>query len=223
MIDATATEYIEGFGLVDSETGELIQAQGETPSTIAKLLSDGIKEFEMAEAEVEWALRKLVKIDSQLVANKARLDAELSAIKTNWEPEVNKLKRAKEGFLRWLKPSLDQYARRTLATMNANKKTPTKTVKFPFGSLSFRATQAKPATVVVKAGVSQAELIKWFEENWVQRVMKIVDLNFTAQEIDDLRKWLDATTHVTAVTPCPLEIVDGEPAGEEFYVRTGVK
>jgi hypothetical protein len=221
ILEARETIFIDGFGLVDALTGEIIEIEG----------SETFKEEdELSEEEVEWALGKLFRLDGEIVAHETRLKSEIDAITKNWKPSINRLQGAKEGFLRWIKPSLERYAGRALSKMNTKadgtpKANPSKSVKFPKGSLGFRTI---PKTVIAspERSADVRIAIDWCRSNYAGALdlAPVLALDkLESEEIEMIRAvtagemtWEDAGW----TGPCPLKVT---LPGEKFDVKTGVK
>lgn len=224
MNEQRETVYIEGYGTVYADTGELVEIEGEIPAALEQE-----KEFE--ESDVEWALGKLFKLDGEIVASEARLKAEIEAITKNWKPQVLRFKGAKEGFLNWVKPQLKRYAEKVLAAKNTKadgtpRANPEKSVKTPKGTLSFRSVNQ--VGIAAPDGTSRDldAAVNWVKENYPSalRSVWVLDLDkLTAEEREEIRAVVAGEKNEEEVGwsgPCPLKVT---LPGEKFNVSTGVK
>ncbi|MEQ1761581.1 MAG: host-nuclease inhibitor Gam family protein [Pyrinomonadaceae bacterium] len=219
------TVYIEGFGYVDAETGELVTMEGDIPNGAM----ESTNEFD--ENDVEWALSKLFRLDGDIVASEARLKAELDAITKNYKPTVNRLVGAKNSFLTWVKPQLQRYAERVLAAKNTKADgtpvaKPEKSVKLPKGTLAFRAVNQ--VSIATPEGGARAvdAAVEWVKENYPHALRSVWVLDLDKLSEED-RATIQAVTaeeksfvEVGWNGPCPLKVT---LPGDKFDVRTGVK
>lgn len=216
---ARETEFIPGYGEVYTDTGELVDIPLDSPEKIRKAFHFG-EAVEFSEEEVEWGLRKLFRLDGDIVAAESRLKAEMDAVSKNWKPEIGKRNRAKEGFLRWFSPYAKQYAERQLLIRNTKrdgtlKANPEKSVKFPNGSLAFRASRSTPASVQVRPGVSESQLLEYMKEHFPAYVEMVPKVNLSKFTVEDLKEIGD-------LSPV-LEVLPEVASSDEFSVKTGVK
>jgi len=217
--DARPTVLIEGYGTVYEDTGELVEPDADAPAAVLQAFGDAEAEF--TEAEVEWALRKVFRLDGDILAAETRLRAEVEAIQKNWTPEINRAKRARASFLRWIGPTVRRFAERRLLERNTKadgtpKANPEKTLKYPLGSLAFRTKPATLEKVALKAGVSAAEAAAWVDLHFPACVVQTLAIDysrFTEADRERLR----------VMDGCPLEVTEAVPATEEFTIKTGVK
>lgn len=220
-----ATVYIEGYGTVYEDTGELVEADPDAPAAIIQAFQSP-DEVEFTESDVEWALRKLFRLDGNIVAADARLKAEIEAIQKNWKPEIGRAQRAKESFIRWITPMAKRYAERQLLVRNTKKDgslkaNPEKTVKFPQGSLSFKAKPATPEKVAIQADKTVAEAVAWAEEHFPDYIVRTPSIDW-ARFTEADREYVK-TQLAKEGADCPLAIVEAIPSVEEFNIKTGVK
>lgn len=211
---------IEGFGLIDAETGEVLGLEGLPVITSV-----------MAEADAEWMLGKLFRLDGEIVASESRLKAELEAVTKNWKPTVNSFKRARENFLEWAKPHLQRFAERTLAARNTKadgtmRANPERSVKFPKGTLAFRAVN-EVGIAAPEGGREQVnDAIEWLCCAYPEAVELVPTLaldKLEAAHREEIRAvvageltWQEAGWP----GPCPLKVT---LPGDRFDVRSGVK
>lgn len=216
-----ATVYIEGFGLIFEDSGELVEAPADAPTRVLQAFNSFEDDFEFDESAVEWALRKLFRLDGDIVAADARLKAEIEAIQNNWTPEIKRAKRARETFVKWVSPMVRRYAEAQLAIRNKKrdgtvKANPEKTVKFPQGSLSFRTKPATPEKVAIHPDKTVAEALAWAEQHFPDCIVRTPSIDFsrfTEEDREKLRK----------MEGCPLAVIEASPASQEFSIKTGVK
>lgn len=226
-----STTYIEGYGFVDSETGELVEVSVELLSVVGVKASEEEAPREFEESDVEWALSKLFKIDGEIVASESRLKAEVEAITKNWRPQVNRFKAAKEGFLNWVKPQLQRYAERVLAVKNTKadgtlRANPERSVKLPKGTLAFRAINQVGIAAPEGGARDVDRAVEWLKENYPHALRSVWALDLDKLNADD-REEIRAVAagektfeEVKWTEPCPLKVT---LPGERFDVRTGVK
>lgn len=218
------TVYIEGYGTVYADTGELVEMEGEVPAAL-------VEEKEFDENDVEWALSKLFKLDGEIVASETRLKAEIEAITKNWKPQVSRFKGAKEGFLRWVTPQLQRYAEKVLAAKNTKadgtpRANPEKSVKTPKGTLSFRSVN-QVGIAAPEGGAKETErAVEWLKENYPHALRSVWALDLDKLSADD-REAIRAVVAGEKIEeelgwtgPCPLKVT---LPGEKFDVKTGVK
>lgn len=224
LTDVRETVYIEGYGTVYADTGELVEMEGEVPAAL-------VEEKEFDENDVEWALGKLFKLDGEIVASETRLKAEIEAITKNWKPQVSRLKGAKENFLRWVTPQLKRYAEKVLAAKNTKadgtpRANPEKSVKTPKGTLSFRSVKAV-GIAAPEGGAKETErAVEWLKENYPHALRSVWALDLDKLSAED-REAIRAVfagekdeEELGWTGPCPLKVT---LPGEKFDVRTGVK
>lgn len=223
--EARTTTYIDGYGLVDSDTGELVEMDDIIPA----LASPDPQEFD--DADVEWALKKLFAIDGDLVATETRLKAELAAITSNLKPKVNRLRGAKESFKAWVGPQLQAYAERRLAKENLKsdgtpKANPARSIKNPFGVLAFTAVN-KVGIAAPDGGVAeQKAAVQWMKENMpggysYAPVLALDALDEAERStIEAVASGARTWEEVGWSGPCPLKVT---LPGDRFDFRTGVK
>lgn len=218
------TVYIEGYGTVYEDTGELVEMEGEVPAAL-------VEEKEFDENDVEWALGKLFRLDGEIVASESRLKAEIEAITKNWKPQVSRFKGAKEGFLRWVTPQLQRYAEKVLAAKNTKadgtpRANPEKSVKTPKGTLSFRSVNTV-GIAAPEGGAKETErAVEWLKENYPHALRSVWALDLDKLSADD-REAIRAVVAGEKIEeelgwtgPCPLKVT---LPGEKFDVKTGVK
>ena len=216
------TIHIEGIGLIDAETGALIEAGGAIPPNV-------VAESYLAESDVEWALDKLFRLDGEIVAVEARLKAELAAITDNWKPRANRLRRARTALLRWLYPFLQNYAERVLAARNTKadgtqRANPERTLKYPKGSLAFRR-RAETGVYVPDGAQAKEEALRWLCQTYTNTVVLALSIaldELTDAQREEIRAVVagEKTWQAAGWTgPCPLRV---ELPGDTFTVRTGV-
>jgi hypothetical protein len=223
--EARETVFIEGYGTVYADTGELVELDGDTPEAASA------PELEFTETDVEWALAKLFRLDGEIVASETRLKAELDAVTKNWKPTVNRFKGAKEGFLNWVRPQLQRYAERTLAAKNLKadgtpKANPEKSVKFPKGTLAFRSVNQVGIAAPEGGQAATNGAIEWLRKTYpgaLELVPALALDKLEAEEREEIRAvvagektWEEAGWP----GPCPLKVT---LPGDKFDVRTGVK
>ena len=220
------TVYIEGYGLVYEDTGEPLEIDPDAPATMKQAFNSFETDFEIGESEVEWFLRKLFRLDGNIVASEARLKAEVDAIQKNWKPEINRANRAKESLVKWFTPLAKRYAERQLLVRNTKKDgslkaNPEKTVKFPQGSLAFKAKPATPEKVAIQAEKSVAEAVAWAQEHFPDYIIQTPSIDW-ARFTEADREYVK-TQLAKEEADCPLAIVEAIPSTEEFTIKTGVK
>lgn len=220
-----ATTYIDGYGLVDSETGELVEMDDIIPSLA------GAEAVEFDDKDVEWALKKLFAIDGELVSAEGRMKAELAAITSNLRPKVNRLKGAKESFKNWVRPQLQAYAERFLARANLKKDgtvkaNPDKSVKSTFGVLAFTAVN-KVGIAAPEGGVAEVRsAVEWMKANYPGGIdyEPRLDLNsLSEEEREEIRSVFAGDRDADDLGwsgPCPLKVT---LPGDRFDFRTGVR
>lgn len=209
------TVYIDGFGWVDEETGEL----AEPDETIAAINSDLTADF--TDKQVEWVLSKLFTLDGTIVANTARMKAEQEAITKNWRPEISKAQRAKEWFIKWATPMVKAYAERQLAIRNTKKDgtlkaNPDKSIKFPQGTLAFRKQPASPEAVAIHPSFSVKEAVEWVQANAPHCIVNVPTIDWEAFTEEDKNK-------IGTEEDCPLAVLAATEATDVFSIKTGVK
>ena len=223
LSEARETVFIEGFGTVYADTGEIVEI--EDRGEVA-----GAAPIEPTEADIEWALGKMFRLDGEIVATEARLKAEVDAIQKNWSPTINRLKGAKEGFLRWIKPQAERFAEAALREKNTKKDgtpvaNPVKSLKFPKGSLSFRSIP-KVSIAAPERSADVRAAIDWCRANYAGALYLAPVLALEALE-DEEREMIRAVTagektweEAGWTGPCPLKVT---LPGEKFDIKTGVK
>ena len=214
------TTYIDGYGTVYEDTGELVEADPDAPTQVLNAFQNP-EGVEFTETDVEWALRKLFRLDGNIVAANARLKAEVDAIQKNWTPEINRVKRARDSFVRWVSPMVRRYAERQLMIRNTKKDgtlkaDPEKSVKFVQGVLAFKTKPATPEKVAIQADKSVAEATAWVEEHFPDYIVRTPSIDFARFTEEDRKK-------LREMEGCPLAIVEATPPTEEFSIKTGVK
>lgn len=223
--EARETVFIEGYGTVYADTGELVELDGDTPEAASA------PELEFGESEVEWALGKLFRLDGEIVASEARLKAEIDAVARNWKPRVNRLKAAKDGFARWVMPQLRRYAERALEARNRKpdgslRARLEKSVRFPKGVLAFRSVSEVGVSAPEGGRAAEAQAIEWLLAVYPHAVVMAPALALNGLDAEDRevirsvaegeQTWEEAGWP----GPCPLRVTI---PGERFDVRTGVK
>lgn len=215
------TVYIEGYGTVYEDTGELVEADPDAPTQVLQAFNSFETDFEFDESAVEWSLRKLFRLDGNIVAADARLKAEIDAIQKNWTPEINRAKRARESFIKWVSPMVRRYAEKQLLIRNTKKDgtlkaNPEKSVKFVQGTLAFKTKPATPEKVAIQADKSVAEATAWVEQHFPDYIVRTPSIDFARFTEEDRKK-------LREMEGCPLAIVEATPPTEEFSIKTGVK
>lgn len=231
--------FIEGYGYVYADTGALVEADDEIPAEFAaamKLLeASEIAEDQVpkvTEQTVTWALNKMFKLDGEILAAETRLKAEVDAITRNWKPRVNRLKGAKSYFLAWVTPQLREYAAEYLRERNTKpdgttRANPEKSVKFPQGTLAFRAVNQTSITRPGSAGAAENKrALEWIKEHYPYATKVVLEMDLDALTHED-RATIEAVTNGSMTleeagwqSPCPLKVT---LPGEKFDIRTGVK
>jgi len=222
--EARETVYVEGYGLVDADTGELVEME-DVPSTLYE------DEPAFSEQDVEWALKKLFALDGEIVASEGRMKAEIAAITSNLKPKVNRLKGAKESFKNWVAAPLEAYARAALAKSNLKKDgtvkaNPEKSVKSTFGVLAFTAVN-KVGIAGPEGGVAETRsAVEWMKANFPGGVDYEPRLSLDALDADEreaIRAVIAGEQDWEAAGwsgPCPLRVT---LPGDRFDFRTGVR
>lgn len=217
--------WIDGLW-VNEETGEVTDIEG-LPQSFRPTEEDVKEQIAVSDEDVEWALKKLFRLDGALVAAETRLKAERAAIDQNWKPTVNRLKGTREWFAEFVKPRLRAYAEGVLAVRNAGKKTPDKSIKNPHGVLAFRAL---PNGSISKGDDPKAaevrEMVAWTEKAFPNAIKQepALDLDKLTPEQREVifRVERGEITWEEAgwPGPCPLKVT---LPGDQFDIRTGVK
>lgn len=215
--------YFEGLWL--SEDGEVMDLEG-VPEAFRPTEADAEEAVQVTEADVEWALRKFARMDGAILADDTRRKAETKAIEGNLKPGINRLLRSREWFENYVGGRLRAYATAVLSVRNAGKAPDKveKTVKTPFGKLSFVAlpdgSVAKPER---DADVRAAT--EWVQAHFPHAIRQEPVLALDLLTADDREKlFMVAEGKVTEeeagfASPCPLKVT---PPGDQFRIGTGI-
>lgn len=216
------TEWVEGIGLVDTDTGQILAAPADAPEAVRQ-------GSVMTEQDAEWVLAKLFRLDSEIEAAQVRLNAELEAIRNNYGPVLNRLRRVRDSFARWMEPQLRSFAEAALERRNTKADgtpvaSPLKTLRFPKGTLAFRTT-TETNVYAPEGAAARREAVAWLERHCPMAVKykgepDLYGLDGDTEAVIIAVARGDATwEEVGWEGPCPLEV---EFPNTEFKVKTGI-
>lgn len=223
-LEPRETEYIEGYGTVYTDTGELVEADEDIPAGYVT------EEAEFTEDDAVWAVAKIKRLDLAAQMAKARYDAEKAALTRNYRGEVNRLVNSSGWFRRFVEGRLRKFAEAELLKRNTKKDgslkaNPDKSLKFPEGRLAF-STVNKTRVSAPEGTANVRDAVEWVQAHYPHaiRMEPALDLaNLTDAELETFDKVAKGEITLEKAgwdRPTPLKVT---PTGESFEVKTGIK